>query len=140
MSYATLQDLIDRFSEDEIIRLSDRADVPTGEVDAAVVAQALDDASDLIDGYLAGRYRLPMEEAPALLGQICSDIARYKLYRDMPTETVAQRNKDALSHLKMIAEGKVVLQVAGIETPDSGGEVLFDAPDPVFSRDSLKGF
>ena len=40
----------------------------------------------------------------------------------------------------MIAEGKVVLQVAGIETPDSGGEVLFDAPDPVFSRDSLKGF
>ena len=140
MNDATQQDMIDRFSEDEIRRLSDRAEPPAGEIDAAVVARALTDASLLIDGYLSGRYQLPIISPPALLGQLACDIARYHLHDDMPTDAVTQRHKDALAHLKLISDGKIKLQVAGIQTPESAADVRLEAPGQKFSRKTLGGF
>jgi phage gp36-like protein len=140
MSYATLQDLIDRFGQDEIRLVSDRAEPPAGEIDQDVVARALADASQLIDGYLGSRYTLPIEEVPALLGQLACDIARYLLHDDMPTDAVTQRYKDAIAHLGRIAAGTVVLQVQGIASPETNSEVLYDAPGRIFDRQTLEGF
>ena len=55
MRYATQKDMIDRFGEEDLITLTDRADrakPPTGKIDAKVLNKALSDAADLIDGYL----------------------------------------------------------------------------------------
>jgi phage gp36-like protein len=142
MAYATQQDLVDRFGEQELIQLSDRADTPTGEVGVAVVARALTDAAELIDGFLAGRYALPIASPPPVLTQLACDIARYKLHQNLPPELVRTNYQDALRQLKQIADGDFVLQAAGVgaaEAPDHGNAVV-SGPGRVFSRKTLGSF
>lgn len=139
MPYATLQHLVERFGEDELIRLSDRAG--SGAIDAGVVDGKLADADAEIDGYLAGRYTLPLATVPVALRRIGCDIARYHLYDDRVTEAVQKRYDDAIKFLRMVAKGEVQLGV------DTGGEepVVSAAPDwyegaPVWSREALRDF
>jgi hypothetical protein len=79
MAYATQQNLIDRFGERELIELTDRADPPTGAIDAAVVTKALADADGAINGYLAVKYQLPISPVPVMFERFGCDIARYYL-------------------------------------------------------------
>lgn len=121
MAYATLQDLIDAFGEGELVGLTDRGDVATGVIDTDVVDQALGDAAALINGYLAGRYRLPVSETPALVNGLAKSIAFYKLHRFDAPDLVTAEYKDALARLKDIAQGTIKLDIAGKELPGSGG-------------------
>ena len=139
--YATQQDLIDRFGQEELVELTDRADPPAGVIDATVVTRALTDADALIDGYVGARYDLPLSSTPALLVDLAADIARYKLYKDDPTEAVESRNKAALATLRDISTGKAKLDIAGAEPATSGaGAPEVSAPDRLFTRDTLDGF
>ncbi len=139
MPYATLQNLIDRFGEDELLRLSDHAG--NGAIDANVVDGKLADADAEIDGYLAGRYTLPLQTVPEALRRIACDVARYHLHDDRATEQVTKRYDDAIKFLRMVSKGDVQLGV------DTGGNspVVSAAPDyyseaPVFDRASLRDF
>ncbi len=86
MAYATIADMIDRFGESEMIRLS----TPDGADLVAVVPdpidRALDEASALIDTYLRRRYRMPLTVAPPEVRRACCILARYDL------STGGQRN------------------------------------------------
>lgn len=136
MGYIDQQDLIDRFGEAELKELADRdAD---GTIDAEVVAAAIADADRLVDGYVGKLYDLPLATAPDILRQLSADIARYKLYKDSPTETVRNNYLDALRQLRDIAAGNLALDVAGAEPARAGGTVTVDAPERVFTRDTLK--
>lgn len=137
MAYIVQQDLIDRFGEAELKELADRDS--DGAIDTEVVAAAIADADRLIDGYVGKKYDLPLAAAPAILQQLSADIARYKLHKDAPTETVRNNYQDALRQLRDIAAGNLVLDVAGAEPARAGGTVQFDAPDRVFTNDTLKG-
>lgn len=141
MPYATQQDLVDRFGETEVIQLSDRTGT-AGAIDVAVVAAKLADADAEIDGYLAGRYSLPLVPVPLTLQRIACDIARYHLYDDRVTETVAARYAAAIKFLTAVSKGDIQLGVdAGGEAPPSAaGAPSYTACDPVFSRDTLKDF
>ena len=75
MSYATIAQMTERYSAAMLIALTDRAEVPTGAVDEAVVTRALAEADAMIDGYLAGRYALPLTSTPPLLTDIAQAIA-----------------------------------------------------------------
>ena len=86
MTYATQADLVTRFGEEDLIRLTDRADPPLDAIDSAVVAAALADAEAVIDGYVATRYTLPLATTPLLLRQIECDLAWFILQRGNPTE------------------------------------------------------
>ena len=55
MTYATLDQLTDRYTERLLRQLTDRAAPPAGAIDAEVVDRALADTDAVIDGYLAGR-------------------------------------------------------------------------------------
>lgn len=115
MQYATVQDLIDRFGERELIELTDPQDLAV--VNAARVAQKIDDAQALADGYLARVYALPLTGcvkpvgvgatelvAPPQLTRIVADIARYYLYDDLaPEAEVYRRFKSACAELVAIA-------------------------------------
>ena len=139
--YATQQDLIDRFGQEELVELTDRADPPAGLVDATVVARALADADAVIDGYVGARYDLPLASTPALLANLAADIARYKLYDEAPPEAVENRHKNALAMLRDIAAGRAKLDIAGEEPAGStAGEPQIDAPDRLFTRDTMGGF
>lgn len=138
MTYATLQDLIDRFGEEEVSQLADRD--RDGEIDAAVIARALEEADALVDSYVARRYTIPLAETPVLLRRLAGDIARHALFKDDPPEPVSTAYRQAVSTLRDIAAGRALLNIEGDEPARSGDVVLSDGPDRTFSRDTLKGF
>ena len=140
MSYATQQDLIDRFGEAELIELTDRADPATGVIDATVVAGALNDADELINSYISKRYDLPLSPIPARLVRLASEIARYFLYEDAVTERVKQAYDDAVAFLKDLATGKAALDAAGAEPATSSGSPKHKAPERIYTQDTLKGY
>jgi phage gp36-like protein len=107
VSYITQQELTRRFGEDEVIQLTDRA--RTGAVDTDVLDQAIDDAGAEIDGYLAGRYRLPLDPVPRALVPLAANIVRYRLYDDAAPDEVRSRYEDAVKFLTALAKGQFSL-------------------------------
>ncbi len=121
MQYATVQDMIDRFGEPEMIQLTDAAHQVA--VQPARIQLKLDDAHALADGYLARVFALPLDGCakpvgvvavemvppPQLTRAVC-DIARYYLYDDLaPESEVYRRYKQATTELQAIADGKAQL-------------------------------
>lgn len=141
MPYATQQDLIDAFSQEEILELSQLDDSAANTIGTANVEAALDDASDLIDSYIGGRYTLPLSSTPRVLVRICCDIARYMLDRYNPREDVRQRYEDAIRWLEQVAKGVLSLGLdeAGAEPPTAGSP-QFLSPGRQFTNETLRGF
>lgn len=115
MPYASQADMVFRFTEREVIAITDREN--TGDIDAAQLAAALDGASAEIDSHLGRRYALPLSTggvplvtAPKILVGLCCDIARYRLTGTevQETEAIRDRYKDAIAVLQKLADGKVV--------------------------------
>jgi phage gp36-like protein len=141
MTYATLQQLTDRFGEDLLIRVTDRGDVATDTVDTDVVDRALADTDAMIDGYLAGRYALPMATTPPLVTDLAQVIAIYKLHVYQPDEKIERDYDQAIKQLRDIASGTIKLPVAGAEPEGTGGTgaQVTDRERPM-TEDNLKGF
>lgn len=73
------------------------------------VGAAIADAVAEAEGYLAGRYVLPLPDVPPVLtGKLC-DMARYRLWREEASPEVQQRYRDAVSWLKDLSAGRAVL-------------------------------
>lgn len=138
MAYATEADLEKRISPAELTELAD--DDGDGARDASVVADAIADADAEIDGYIAKHYAVPLASAPGLVRKLSADLAIYNLYvrRGVDSEQKRARYDDAITLLRLIADGKATLGAA-VEPPKSaaaGGQ--FDANERRFTRDSLK--
>lgn len=139
MSYATQQDLVDRFGELELIQLSDRDGAAA--IDADVVAKALSDADELVDSYIAARVALPLSTVPARLVRVAGDIARYYLHADAPTEQVRTAYKDAVAWLKDIGQGKATLGEDGTAAAAPvDATVQFTGDERAFTRSGLRDF
>lgn len=139
--YAAKQDMIDRFGELEMIQLTDRS-VPPAAIDEAVLGRALDDAGALIGGYLAKLYSLPPAAVPERLVRVEADIARYYLTGEAASKDgpVRLAYDDALSWLRDVSRGLVVLEIDGLPAAQpEGGTVRVSGPARVMSRDSLRG-
>lgn len=141
MSYATKQDMIDRFGETELVQITNQEDHAAETIDDSVLNQALADADAEIDGYLIGRYALPLASVPATLKRNACDIARYHLYDDRVTEQVQKRYDNVIAFLRMLAKGdaSLGLDAAQQETATTGGPAIA-AGDRVFTADSLKDY
>jgi phage gp36-like protein len=140
MSYATKQDMIDRFKELELIQLTNEVVEPATVIDDTVLGRVLADADAEIDGYLVGRYALPLATVPPVLTPLACDLARYRLYDDRATEQVTKRYDDAVKMLRLIAKGDVSLGPNGsTPAPQVGGPTVV-ANDRVFSADTLKDY
>lgn len=141
MSYASLEDLIERAGLDEILQVADRDldDVP----DPDVVDAALVHADNTINGYVSVQYKVPLTSVPDLLRTWAVIIARYFLHRDTPPNYVERDYKEALVALKDVAAGRLKLPVGPdvpAPQPSSGSDVSIVGPEPVFSADKLKGW
>lgn len=141
MPYCNLQQLTDRYGEAMLVDLSDRGTPPAGAIVTAVIDRAIADADALIDGYLAGRYVLPLESVPSLVTDLSLRISIYKLHREVAADKIKQDHDLALSELKMIANGGIRLSVAGVEPAASGtsGVRTNDRQRPL-TEDTMKGF
>ncbi len=139
MMYADASQMQARFGEQELIELTDK-NGQAGELVQTVLDGALADASATIDGYLAGRYALPLASIPQVLVPICCDLARYQLYDEQAGEQVSNRHKNAMRFLELLASGKVSLGLS-----DEGEVQADDLPEvvsagSVFARDKSTGF
>lgn len=137
--YATADDFVLRIGEQQAIELTDRD--RTGEINQQVLAVALTDSSSQIDGYLLGRYTLPLASIPDNLIRICCDIARYRLVsmsEVTTTDEIIERYKLSLKELEQIASGKISLGIATTDntTDDSVGVVFSNSNNRIFSRDN----
>jgi len=140
--YATLEQLRAKLGEQVMIQLTDRDIPPTGAIVVAVVDQALADTDAMIDGFLAGRYRLPIEGGiPEQLPPIALAIAAYMLHPFTPDGKIKDDYVDARADLVRIADGKIRLNIAGIEPVSSGatGVQATDRERPL-TAESLRGF
>lgn len=141
MTYAAQDDLVTRYGSDLLIELTDRSEEPTGQIDTAVVEKAATGTDALIDGYLQGRYQLPLVETPPLLREVAEALTIYKLHRYAASDMIADQHKAALTTLEKIAKGIVKLPIAGVEPaakPGNGVRVT-DRERPL-TASSLKGF
>lgn len=136
MSYATVADLQDRLGAARLVQLTDLGDPPVGLVVAAVAQKALDDASGEIDGYLAGRYPLPLATAPAVLRVYCIAIAHYRLLGSSADEVAREDYKAAIAYMRSVAKGEIPLMPPAEAPLAQGvGPVLFDAGSKVMGRE-----
>lgn len=121
MAYATPQDLVQRFGEQEIVRLTTPAGQELSGVGMEAAELALANASALIDSYVRRRYRTPIDVPPDEIRRVCQDIARYELSTGdgkLPGEEVKDRNRAALAWLRDISEGRVVLELDEVAAGD----------------------
>lgn len=137
--YCTQQDLIDRFSERELIALTDFIDF-SGAIEQTVLDKAILDAENEINGYLRLRYVLPLQyEPPELIAPAC-DITRYRLHRDGCPEEIATRYKLAVAYLRDLASGKALLPSDINGTAEIGSRVSLPkitAPQAFFTDELL---
>lgn len=164
MKYATIQHLVDRFGELEIIELTDPDHLAS--VQPAKAERALEDAQSYADGFVGRVFRLPLAGCkkpapvpdnqyaveyvpPPQLTRIVCDVARYYLYDDLaPEHEVVQRYKAAERELQLIADGKSVLacpwggaagQIVAGEMPGEGECFWHFSPRRITDED-LRGF
>lgn len=103
--YATRNDLETRFGEGELQQLEMMQTVGNS------IEEALQDASEEIDSYIAVRYVLPLPSIPSTLKRIACNVARYRLYFQQPTEEIENRYKAEIDFLKRVADGKATLNI-----------------------------
>lgn len=123
MSYCTPQDLTDRFGAAELIQLTDRAGAADA-IDTTVLDKAISDADDTINGYLAGRYDLPLAGTPPVLVRNACDLAHYYLYGVNVVPDVVQKRYDAvIKFLTLLGKGEITLGLGGDGAEVDAGNV-----------------
>jgi phage gp36-like protein len=137
--YASVSDLQQRFSDSELVSLTDR--MQTGVIDTELLQGRISSASARMDSYLAGRYSLPLAQVPVVLVDVCADLVRYSLYDQSVPEVVKSRFDDAVRFLEQVSKGAVQLQIQGLG-PAAQPEnlIVIESDGHVFGRRNSKGF
>lgn len=139
MTYASQQDMIDRFGEKDLIELTDRLN--TGAIDTVVLGQALADADEEINTYISTIYNIPLSSIPSRLIKMAADIARYDLYGGKCPDQVRQRYLDAVSFLNKVVSGTVSLGLDQLnQTVPDTGMVGMNPKKSVFNSTQLSDY
>ena len=103
--------------------------------------EALEDASQTIDSYLAGRYTLPLNQVPAVLERHCCYIARYFLEKNRATAQAREDYEDSIRYLEKAAAGTISLGITDQgETVESENVAMIESSGSVWGRNQSKGF
>lgn len=143
MLYCSLSDITKAIPEDNLIQLTD--DAGLGAVDNEKIMDAIEYAGQLIEGYLRGRYSVPLSPAPELIKRIAVDMAIFHLYArrfelDMP-EAMLQRRKECIRLLELIQQGKVLLDIESTQSPGQGYyKGSKTEKDRIFNKNALNQF
>lgn len=110
--YCTIDDIETQTSTPTLIQLT--SDDGQEAVDRVVAQEAILYSSTLIDGYLRGRYSLPLDAHFPLLRILAIDLSIHRLYtrrmRDEMPEVIENNYKNAIATLKDIQKGVISLQ------------------------------
>lgn len=136
MAYLTADQLAERLSNDELLQLTDVDGLGVPNDDT--VGNALAQASNEIDGYLAGRFALlPLAATPERIKDITAIIARYRLWSFEATDRIREDYRDAISYLKDVAAGRVQLMIDPLAKPESASVFAVKGLAPAFTAESM---
>ncbi len=112
MAYCTVEDIELQTSTPTLSQLT--SDEGQEAVNCDVAQESILYASTLIDGYLRGRYSLPLNIHFPLLRILCIDLSIHRLYsrrmrNEMP-EVIENNYKNAIQTLKDIQKGAITLE------------------------------
>jgi phage gp36-like protein len=136
--YCSIDDIRKNIPDVSLIELTD--DNGTGQIENSIVSEAIAYADSTIDGYLRGRYSLPLNPVPKIIQKISIDIAIYHIYSrrfelEMP-EGMQKRYENAVKLLEAIRKGIIEL---GIITQTGTGYYITNkvVEDRIFNKDLL---
>jgi len=142
--YCLLEDIKKQVSGDTLIQLTD--DNQLGEIDLAIADEAVIYSETMIDGYLRGRYVLPLSATPAVIKILAVDLSIYRLYsRRFQTDTpdaISEKYKNCIKILEQIQKGIISLGIETAGKPPKLGEYRVNKTyeDKVFSKRLLNKF
>ena len=125
MVYCTTEDIETQLSTATLVQLTNDSGLQDG-IDYAVCEEALIYSSTLIDGYLRGKYNLPLNTHFPLLRVIAIDLSIYRLYSrriyiEIPA-TIVENYKNAIRTLEQLKKGVITLQTEDKEDVKTTGE------------------
>jgi len=126
MRYCTREDIGQAIPELTLLQLSN--DDPAAEQpNESVIEEAVRQAEELVDGYLRGRYVLPLDPVPTVLRDAVVYLARHWLYQRRPEgsmpDAVKDSRKDTIKLLESIRDGVVTLGMPSGQAAPEPGEV-----------------
>jgi phage gp36-like protein len=143
MTYCTLADLALAIPAATLIQLSND-DAEATVIDEGVVAEAIRQAEELVDGYLRGRYALPLATVPSIVKDMTVQLARHWLYARRPEgaapDAVIRGYKTAVQVLEAIRDNKITLGVESGAAAPEPGEMRVRARKGVFTDSFLEKF
>lgn len=147
MDYCTIDDIEKQTSTPTLIQLTSDNGCET--VDRVVAEEAILYSSALINGYLRGRYSLPLDTQFPLLRIIAIDLSIYRLYsrrmqNEIP-EVIENAYKNSITTLRDIQKGVITLQTddstvdSSVFTPDEY-KTNKDVLDRLFGKKRLNEY
>jgi phage gp36-like protein len=137
MRYCTLADLQLAIPGQTLIWLSSDDEAATA-INEAVVEEAVRQAEETVDGYLRGRYNLPLSAVPTIVKDMTVNLARHWLYarrpegNDLP-DAVTRTYKAAIQMLEAIRDNRMTLGLPTGEAAPEPGEMKVRARPQRFS-------
>lgn len=117
--YCTLEDILQAIGENTVAKMSNDS-TPTV-IDKDVVNTLIANSTELINGYLRGRYALPLENSHKILNQINIELVKYDLYkrREQVTDRMQEYRRELLTTLSNIQKGVITLDEGTAESRPS---------------------
>jgi phage gp36-like protein len=144
--------MIARYPNRDLVQLTNEDPTQTA-INAGVIGQALADASTEIDGYLDGRFALPLNDVPTVLNRLACDVAMYRLQSLRPLHDMVdarKRYEDAVQLLVRVAREEVTLGLTAdnLEPGEGLDEIAMQEgcepqgtpPMRIFSRRTLRSY
>jgi len=107
--YLTPAEVVERLTEKAVAQFTD--DVSGQAVNYELLETIITNCSGLIDNYLRGRYKLPLNNEHYILKAICFELVKYELYkrRGKIPEAVKEAYTEAVERLKAIQKREIIL-------------------------------
>jgi len=109
-----------------------------------VIANSVRQAEELVDGYLRGRYQLPLDPVPTVLCDAVLYLARHWLYQRRPEgalpDAVISARKDTLKLLESIRDGVITLGLPSGHAMPEPGEIRVRARPQQFTAQLWEGY
>ncbi|TBN35513.1 gp436 family protein [Pseudomonas sp. BGI-2] len=109
-----------------------------------VIEDGVRQAEELVDGYLRGRYNLPLDPVPTVLRDAVVYLARHWLYQRRPEgalpDAVKDSRKDTIKLLESIRDGVVTLGMPTGHAAPEPGEVRVRVRKQQFGADTWERY
>lgn len=143
MRYCTRADIGNAIPEMTLIQLSND-DPAAMSPNEKVIEDGVRQAEELVDGYLRGRYNLPLDPVPTVLRDAVVYLARHWLYQRRPEgalpDAVKDSRKDTIKLLESIRDGVVTLGMPTGHAAPEPGEIRVRVRKQQFGADTWERY